>query len=355
MVGREVRRFVLLCTSFAGLMAAGCAATDIPVVVGPDHPASVLAPESTLAPVPDPALPPEGIPSEVEPEAGPHIQHEHGGQHDAAPAVAGEPPQASAERQEQHAAHDAPVTPQTQPSAEPEHGNHGGGVQPPQGPEHEHGDAGGHHEPGATEQAQGHAEHDAHAVHEQAPVGAEAASQPAAPESGSGEPHAHGPAQEEVHEHGGHEHMHGRPGLVTWLGKFHPLMVHFPIGLLVAGAVAEALAMWRRLPWLSQAARYCVLAAAVGAMLAAPLGWLAAATRESPPDEMAIVAWHRWLGIAIAFWVSLTGVLSERSARSGWTHGHAAFRFALFLGVLLMSVQGHLGAMLTHGRDYLAW
>jgi hypothetical protein len=124
---------------------------------------------------------------------------------------------------------------------------------------------------------------------------------------------------------------------------------------LVAGAMAEALTTRRREPWLSQAARFCVLAAAIGAVLAAALGWCAAATREFAPDVAAIAAWHRALGITLTLWLPLTALLSERTARSGWSRGRGAFRFSLSAGVLLISIQGHLGSMLTHGRDYLAW
>jgi len=129
-------------------------------------------------------------------------------------------------------------------------------------------------------------------------------------------------------------------------------MVHFPIALLIAGAVAEGLGKRQRAEWLSQARRFCVLAAAAGALLAAPLGWFAAETRDVSADEATILERHRWVGVTTALWLSLTAVLSERTARSGWTRGRAAFRLFLFSGVLLVSMQGHLGATLTHGRGY---
>ncbi len=61
-----------------------------------------------------------------------------------------------------------------------------------------------------------------------------------------------------------------------FLGQFHPVVVHLPIGLLLAGALAEVLFIWRRAQWLSDAARFCVLLGAVAAVGAASLGWLSA-------------------------------------------------------------------------------
>jgi uncharacterized membrane protein len=326
MPGREVRRLILLCSSLAGLLAAGCVVSEAPVVVGPSHPASAQAEESPLAPIPNPALPPEESPLDVEPEAAPHAQHEMS-QHAVAPAHTDEHVDEHVhEHAGGHEAVDVHPAPSTQPTSTPEHPGHAGGEPPPQ-------------EPAPPDH--GHAEHAQHADHEPTAAGTEDV--------------AHEHDQEHGQEHGGHVHAHGEPGLVSWLGKFHPLAVHFPIGLLVAAAAAEVLAMLRRAPWLSQAARFCVLAAAIGAVPAAALGWCAAATREFAPDVAAIAAWHRWMGITLALWLPLTAMLSERTARVGWTRGVGAFRTFLFSGVILLSLQGHLGSMLTHGRDYLAW
>jgi uncharacterized membrane protein len=332
--GCEVRRLVLLCSSLSGLLTVSCVVSEPPVVVDRPHPASVQAEESPLAPIPDPALPREEFPLEVEPEAATDPQHDMR-QHAAAPAHTDEHIHEHAGGHEATEAHPAPSA---QPTSTPEHSDRVFGEPPPQ------------------EEAQpdhGHAEHAEHESDEPAAASAESTAQPAAPESETGSHREQ--EHEQDHDHVGHEHAHGESGLVSWLGKFHPLLVHFPIGLLVAGAAAEALTMRWRAPWLSQAARFCVLAAAISALPAAALGWCAAATREFAPDVTAIAEWHRWLGIALAVGLSLTAVLSERTARSGWSRGLGAFRVFLFSGVLLVSIQGHLGSMLTHGRDYLAW
>jgi uncharacterized membrane protein len=59
-------------------------------------------------------------------------------------------------------------------------------------------------------------------------------------------------------------------------GKFHPLIAHFPIALLVAAAVAEMVWLRTRQSWLTGVVRFCTLFGAAGAVLTACLGWLRA-------------------------------------------------------------------------------
>ena len=64
--------------------------------------------------------------------------------------------------------------------------------------------------------------------------------------------------------------------LVGWLGRFHVLVVHFPIALLVAAAVREGWSWWLGLRMPTPAVRFCVLLGAAGATVGAVLGWLEA-------------------------------------------------------------------------------
>src|SRR3954468_984561 len=79
-------------------------------------------------------------------------------------------------------------------------------------------------------------------------------------------------------DHGGDTApSHGGLGhFVRWVGHFHPAMTVFPIALALSAALAEALRrvpIFTRAPWLEGAARFCVIVAAVGGVVTAPLGW----------------------------------------------------------------------------------
>ena len=79
--------------------------------------------------------------------------------------------------------------------------------------------------------------------------------------------------------------------LTGWLGRFHPAMVHFPIGLLVSAALAEALFLVTGRTLFDSAGRVCVSFGALGAVPAATLGWFLGGPRLTDSDW--ILAAHR--------------------------------------------------------------
>ena len=60
------------------------------------------------------------------------------------------------------------------------------------------------------------------------------------------------------------------------LGRFHVIVVHFPIALIIAAAAGELWFWWLGQQRLHPAVRFCVLLASPAAIVAAVLGWLLA-------------------------------------------------------------------------------
>jgi hypothetical protein len=81
---------------------------------------------------------------------------------------------------------------------------------------------------------------------------------------------------------------------LDWLGNFHVVVIHFPIALLLAAAAGESWFAGRRVRQPSPAVRFCVLLGAGGAIVAAVLGWLHAASGYGAGSP-SILACHRWL------------------------------------------------------------
>lgn len=158
-------------------------------------------------------------------------------------------------------------------------------------------------------------------------------------------------------EEGGRQKLGFGRRLLRLIGKFHPLIAHFPIALMVGAAVAELAWLHTKKPWLPGAIRFCFMFGAAGAILAASLGW-ADACFHTHTDELTI---HRWIGTAAALWAIPTFFLSER----GFRHRTAAppgtdeptpwFTVLLFIGVTLIGVAAHFGGNLVYGADYLSW
>jgi mono/diheme cytochrome c family protein len=133
------------------------------------------------------------------------------------------------------------------------------------------------------------------------------------------------------------------------LGKFHLLLLHFPIALVVAVGFGEVLSIWRRDPLPSGSVRFCLWLGALTAIPTAGLGWLHAADGNGPGSSQLLTA-HRWLGTTAAAWLVIAAVRVERDARGG-VRSRAAW-LLMTSGVLATALTAHLGGLLDRGGDF---
>ncbi len=134
----------------------------------------------------------------------------------------------------------------------------------------------------------------------------------------------------------------------SFIGSFHPVFVHLPIGILLLALVAE---------WLSRKEKYAALraalplmfgAGAVTAVISCVTGYLLSQSGEY--DEL-VLDRHKWLGIATAVVSSLAYAFCRHAAAAKLNAKLFGF-FSLVLFVLI-TITGHLGGSLTHGSGYL--
>jgi uncharacterized membrane protein len=137
---------------------------------------------------------------------------------------------------------------------------------------------------------------------------------------------------------------------MTLVGKFHPLLVHFPIALVLAAAAAELVVFTTaRLAWRTVAVANLRAGAAI-AVVTTITGWLLA---WSPVvDATPTLEWHRWIGMAGALGAVGAALMSfglhVQSHRSVFT-----YRVTLFGAALLVAIAGHLGGSLVWGSQFL--
>lgn len=140
------------------------------------------------------------------------------------------------------------------------------------------------------------------------------------------------------------------PGYALFLGRFHPLLVHLPIGFVVAAGLLEVFARSRRFEYLRPAVPFVLALGAAAAILAVGAGLFLA---MSGGYDGGTLVWHKRLGIAVAVLVALT--LFARLAAD--RYGRASYRqmyTALLVGTIgVVGLAGHLGGTLTHGAGYL--
>jgi uncharacterized membrane protein len=143
-----------------------------------------------------------------------------------------------------------------------------------------------------------------------------------------------------------------------FLGRFHVLVLHLPIGIVIAAVVLDWLARRPRYAPLAAAAPLLWALAAISAVLTAVLGYLhfGEGSFTGPSAEA-----HRLWGTATAV-VAVGGWwLAARSAgRAGgdpWKSpqgGASVARLAVGIAMLvLVSITGHYGGNLTHGTTFL--
>lgn len=144
---------------------------------------------------------------------------------------------------------------------------------------------------------------------------------------------------------------------VRFFGRTHPLVLHFPIALLVLAALLEAAALpfaARFVPAVPRRARTWLLGAAAGsAAFAAVAGWVLAQTGA---HEAGLLQLHLFTGSFTAAAAMLAWALRLCAGPDEAPHRRAerGATLALFVSALLLLPAGHAGAGLTHGPDFLS-
>jgi uncharacterized membrane protein/mono/diheme cytochrome c family protein len=143
-----------------------------------------------------------------------------------------------------------------------------------------------------------------------------------------------------------------------FIGTFHPVIVHFPIALLMVAAFLEGLTVVRRRslasPALSQSALTCLWLGTAGAVAAAALGWANVdGSGGSFRNDTSLIAVHRWAGIGLAGVAILACVASAMARqRPSVVRRVVAYRGGVMASAALVGLVGMYGGKITHGADH---
>ncbi len=142
--------------------------------------------------------------------------------------------------------------------------------------------------------------------------------------------------------------------LLRLAGKFHVVVVHFPIALLLAAALAELL-VWRGRASLVPVVRFCLFLGALSAVVAAPLGWIAAASEDWSGPFAETLFYHRWLGTTTAVLSVAALIVYELELRRRHATLRLWGRLLVFLVAGLVGLAGHFGGLLVNGLNYYSF
>ena len=133
--------------------------------------------------------------------------------------------------------------------------------------------------------------------------------------------------------------------IVIFIGRFHPLVVHMPIGFIAAVVILQLVARFSQsnlrigigtLLWFSMIT--AILSTIIGTLLAIPGGY-----------DAELLLKHRQLGLGTSI-ATIWMLCAHRSKRRG---SGLFYSLSLLLGMGLLGATGHFGGSLTHGDDYL--
>ena len=131
--------------------------------------------------------------------------------------------------------------------------------------------------------------------------------------------------------------------VLEYIGKFHPVVLHLPIGALYLTFCLVILEKFFKSQY-TIPIRFGLLFSFVFSALAALLGYFLYLSDEFSGD---LIDRHMWLGISTTLFIG--GLL--------WMHKTSKylkyFTPSFVLTIVLLSVTGHFGGQITHGSEYL--
>ncbi len=135
---------------------------------------------------------------------------------------------------------------------------------------------------------------------------------------------------------------------IDWLGRLHPIIIHFPIAFFPAALFTAIVG--RRRPAFAAPVQFLVVAGGIIAPIAMVLGWFAGGLTLGDTDPLLRV--HRWLGTAIGLSALALAIWAwkrpEEDRRPGMVWGLAAITAAIV-------AQGWFGGAMVHGIDHMNW
>jgi uncharacterized membrane protein/mono/diheme cytochrome c family protein len=135
-----------------------------------------------------------------------------------------------------------------------------------------------------------------------------------------------------------------------FLGPFHSVLLHLPIGFLALALLLDLYAR-RRSPDLRPAARFALGLTCVAAAVVALFGLWRAGGAHYDPRLLAI---HKWGGISVVALVTATFAAQRFAFQAGaGTAADVLYRSLFVLTLATLVVAGHFGGSLAHGSRYL--
>ncbi|MBA2561929.1 MAG: hypothetical protein H0V14_03290 [Chitinophagaceae bacterium] len=132
--------------------------------------------------------------------------------------------------------------------------------------------------------------------------------------------------------------------ITEFIGRFHPVLVHLPIGFLLIGLLLQWLSSKEKYHVSKEVIKVVILSGMITAILACITGYFLSLSGDYDED---LIDWHMWMGIGVA---AISILYYAKISYGQFDISHKILSVALFFFIL---ITGHLGGSLTHGPDYI--
>ncbi len=136
-----------------------------------------------------------------------------------------------------------------------------------------------------------------------------------------------------------------------FFGRFHPLLVHLPIGFLILSAVLALLGRREKYQAIQPAISFALLAGTICAILACITGFILSSGGDYDQETLST---HMLGGFTTAIVSLFAYLLSTKMISIRYLQTGRALFITMAIMVIAISVTGHFGGTLTHGSGYLS-
>lgn len=136
----------------------------------------------------------------------------------------------------------------------------------------------------------------------------------------------------------------------TFIGRFHPAIVHFPIGFLLIAALLELGRRWGKIAVSENVVVFILLWSAISATFACGAGYLLSL---SGGYDVNLLDNHMGKGIGVAVFAWAAWLVKSDKLQKALPAGELIYLPAILVATALTLSAGHDGGSLTHGEGYL--
>lgn len=130
---------------------------------------------------------------------------------------------------------------------------------------------------------------------------------------------------------------------LSFIGRFHPMIVHFPVSLIFVVLFMEIIAGLKKTVNFKAAIKLLIIVSFVSSIVAVVTGLLLSGSGDYGTDALSR---HQWAGI-------ITMILSSLMVLAWYKSSRIVQKGLLVVTTIAVTIAGHYGASLTHGEEYL--